>query len=110
MAPDSANGWNSVRRWVYASILLFTVSFLMIAIFGAYAVIRGQQVNQELCHVANDNRTLLVNMLKVARKQALEDATDLIDRSVIRERYDELRALIPPLKCTTQGGPIELEP
>lgn len=80
------------------------------AIFGTYVIIRGQQVNSSLCRVSDDNRTILVNMLDVSKRQSLEGVTGAFERELIRQRYNELRALIPPLKCTVQGGPQELEP
>lgn len=100
----------SRNRWLYISIISWAVALCVIAIFGVYVVIRGQQVNTQLCKVANDNRTILVNMLTVAKKQALESAFTLDEENQIRQRYNELRALIPPLECTSQGGPQELEP
>ena len=114
MAPDSlshtyGNGRKGVARWLYAAIVLYAVSFIIISVFGTYVIIKGQQVNAQLCHVANDNRNTLVNILKAVRRQALERSTSVEERNIVRERYNELFAVIPPLACNTKGVK-ELEP
>lgn len=114
MAPDSlshtyGNGRKGVARWLYAAIILYAVSFIIIAIFGTYVIIKGQQVNQQLCEVANNNRNTLVNILKAVRRQALERSTSVEERNIVRERYNELFAVIPPLACDAKVVK-ELEP
>ena len=114
MAPDSlthtyGNGRKAVARWLYVAIILYAVSFIIVAVFGVYVVIKGQQVNQQLCEVTNNNRNTLVDILRAVRRQALERATSVEERNIIRERYNELFAVIPPLACNAKGV-RELEP
>jgi hypothetical protein len=113
VAPEShayTNGRKKTRYWIYAAIIVQAISFLLMAGFGAYAVIQGQRVNKELCRTTDDNRTILKNILDTAEQQSLNSAQDIISRNLIRQGYNELRVLIPPLKCTIAGGPQELEP
>lgn len=91
------------------AIVAWGASLIIMSAVGTYAIIQGQQVNQRLCEVSNDNRVILKNMLELAKRQALEGATDVLDRNLIRQRYNELVALVPPLDCTKHGGPQELE-
>lgn len=100
----------SIRHWIIVTILAWGISFIIIASFGIYVIIKGQQINTELCRVSDSNRTLLVNILSVSRDQELSNANSRFERNLIRQRFNTLRALIPPLKCSVQGGPVELEP
>lgn len=112
MAPDksTSNGRKNTRRWLYAAIIGWGISFIIVAAFGTYVVIRGQQINSSLCRVTDDNRDLLKKLLDTSEQQALSRTTDFFERNIIRQNINQLRALIPPLQCTTAGGPQELEP
>lgn len=112
VAPDrtSAQNRQTTRRLFYTAIIVWAASFLVMAAFGTYVVIRGQQVNTQLCRVSDDNRTTLKTVLEKVKQQSLERSDDVFERNLIRQSFNELIALVPPLKCTTQGGPQELEP
>lgn len=114
MPPDSVEITSAERKttklWLYTAILVWGLSFILISVVGVYVIIRGQQVNAKLCEVTNDNRNILINILNTAKEQQLENASDIFERNVIRQRYNELRVLIPPLDCSLQGGPQELKP
>jgi len=97
-------------RWLYAAIISWAISFVLMGVFGAYVIIRGNQVNDALCRVSDDNRTTLVKILEKVRDNALLTATGVPERNLIRQNFAELIALVPPLKCNESGGPKELEP
>ena len=112
MPPD--NGMSaerkSTRRWLYWGILAWGLSFIIFIAFSGYSLVRIHQVNDALCQVSDDNRTITRNILNAAKRQALESADNIFERNLIRAHYNQLNVLVPPLKCTTPGGPQELEP
>lgn len=98
------------RLWFYGAVVLWGLSYIILASFSIFAVLRSQQINTKLCQTTNDNRKIIVNILNTAKQQRLETASDIFERSIIIQHYNELRVLIPPLNCSLQGGPRELEP
>jgi hypothetical protein len=97
-------------KWLYAAIIAWAISFILMAAFGTYAVIQGQRVNKSLCRVTDDNRTTLVKILETVRDQQLERSDSVLESNLIRQGFGQLIALVPPLKCSATGGPKELGP
>ena len=95
---------------LYTAVLIWGVACILLGAGGSYVIYQSQQVTKQLCQVTDDNRNILQQILNVAEGQSLTRADDITERNLIRQSYNELRALIPPLKCTSQGGPQELEP
>lgn len=113
VAPAKSNSTqrrDTTRHYVYAGVIIWAISIVLIGAIGSYVVIRSQQQAQALCRVSNDNRSILINVLTVSKNQMLETASDFFERNIIRQRYNELVAAIPPLDCSLKGGPKELEP
>jgi hypothetical protein len=97
------------RKWLYTIAAIWTASFLLIATAGIYVIIKAQHINNELCSVSQDNRNILSKILDTAQRQSLENTESILGRNIVRQRFNELRAVIPPLTCAGQGGPKELE-
>jgi hypothetical protein len=91
------------------AIFVWGFSYIILAGFGMYVVIRGQQIQNSLCEVSDDNRSILSSMLDVSERQALDSLDRPSDRNLVRQNFNELRALIPALKCSVGNPPTELE-
>lgn len=83
---------------------------MLIAVFGAWSIIHGQQVNQQLCEFADQNRQAIVDILSNVEQAELEEATSAVQIQFIEMRFNELYALVPPIRCTVGGRPVELQP
>lgn len=87
----------------------FVLGMILIAGFGTYTVIRGQQINRTLCRFSDQNREAIVNILLAAEQNSLERARTPEQIERITENTDELLALVPPIRCRIGGEPVELE-
>jgi type VI protein secretion system component VasK len=88
----------------------FGLGIVLIALFGGWSIIHGQQVNKQLCQFADQNRNAIVNILLNVEQNALENAKTPREIDEIASRTNELLALVPPIRCTVGGRPVELQP
>lgn len=110
MVAPASDARKTTRQILYLGILAWAVSFIIMAVFATYVIIRAQQINTELCQITDENRDLQQKLINVQQAQAISRADSIFERNLIRQEFNELRALIPPLKCSIAGGPRELEP
>lgn len=113
--PQDSEHTNEVRRrrknWrLYFTASGFGLGIILIAIFGGWSIVHGQQVNEQLCKFADQNRDAIVNILLNVEQNALENAKTPAQIDEIETRTNELLALVPPIRCTVGGRPVELQP
>lgn len=92
-------GRSTTVYWLYAAIIAYAISFLVTNSFGVYVVIKGHQVNNSLCRVTAINRDTIARILDKVRENSLESADSPDVRNIIREQFNELLALVPPVDC-----------
>ncbi len=114
MLPDreiQTEGERRRRNWkLYITASGFGLGIILIAVFGGWSIIHGQQINQQLCTFADQNRQAIVDILENVEQRELERATSPVQIGLIEMRFNELYALVPPIRCTVGGRPVELQP
>lgn len=97
------------RVVLYIGAVLASLGMLTFAGAAIFSVIRGQQVNQQICRSTDENRRAIISILELAEERELENARSVRQAEAIAESYDEYYALVPPIRCRLGGGPAELE-